>query len=165
MKLSYFSVALILFGAAVAAPNKLEQRQVSNAPIHLIHGPNASDDIKCGGETYKGSQVFQSAQYGINLHLAGQTRGKAKYPHPFNNDDSKGNKLNFPSYCPADTNRMEYPLQKTTYDGGKSNTNTGQERVVYYWNGSDEGVDGHPSVQYCGVMTHTGAPTGGFLLC
>ncbi|KAL8762994.1 MAG: hypothetical protein Q9194_007439 [Teloschistes cf. exilis] len=137
MKLSYSSVALILFGAAVAAPNKLEQRQVSNAPIHLIHGPNASEDIKC----------------------------EAKYPHPFNNDDSKGNKLNFPSYCPADTNRMEYPLQKTTYDGGKSNTNTGQERVVYYWNGSDEGVDGHPSVQYCGVMTHTGAPTGGFLLC
>lgn len=60
---------------------------------------------------------------------------------------------------------MEYPLKVPTYDGGKSNTNTGEERVVYYWKQGDESYDGNPNVIYCGVMTHTGAPTGGFNLC
>ena len=52
-----------------------------------------------------------------------------------------------------------------TYDGGKSNTNTGQERVVYYWKSGDESYDGNPNVIYCGIMTHTGVPSGGFFLC
>lgn len=90
---------------------------------------------------------------------------EAKYPHSFQNDDSKGNKLSFPDYCPADTNRMEYPLLDPPYNGGKNNVKTGQERVVYYYVPNDDAADGHPNVNYCGVMTHTGAPSGGFLLC
>ena len=60
---------------------------------------------------------------------------------------------------------MEYPVKVPTYDGGKSNTNAGEERVVYYWKDGDVSYDGNPNVLYCGMMTHKGAPSGGFFLC
>ncbi|KAL8702490.1 MAG: hypothetical protein Q9201_004330 [Fulgogasparrea decipioides] len=166
MKLSYSSLlAFLLISATVAAPNKLEQREPSNAPINLDHALEEGEIKECGGNFYDDHQVYLSIQHAVNLQKVGETRGKAQYPHSFDKDDSKGNKLNFPDYCPADTNRMEYPLKVPTYDGGKSNTNTGEERVVYYWKQGDESYDGNPNVIYCGVMTHTGAPTGGFNLC
>lgn len=54
---------------------------------------------------------------------------EAKYLHPFDKDDSKGNRLHFLDYYLADINRMEYPLKvpismgKTRYEywGGKRN--------------------------------------------
>ncbi|KAL9608846.1 MAG: hypothetical protein Q9167_006332 [Letrouitia subvulpina] len=165
MKLSYSSlIAFLLLGAAVAAPNKLEQRGPSNAPINLDHALEEGEIKECGGNFYDEQQVYLSIQHAVNLQLVDETRGKPKYPHPIDKDDSKGNKLNFPDYCPADTNRMEYPMKVPTYDGGKSNTNYGQERVVYYWKG-DTSYDGNPNVIYCGMITHTGAPVGGFKLC
>ena len=51
------------------------------------------------------------------------------------------------------------------YDGGKNNVNQGDERVVYYWLPGDIDYEGNPNVQFCGLMTHVGAPAGGFLLC
>ena len=89
-----------------------------------------------------------------------------KYPHSFDNDDSKGNKLAFPDYCPEDKKRMEFPLiTPPPYDGGKNNVKQGDERVVYYYTPGDQTYDGNPNVEYCGIMTHVGAPTGGFFLC
>ncbi|KAL9044562.1 MAG: hypothetical protein Q9214_002311 [Letrouitia sp. 1 TL-2023] len=192
-------LAFLLLGAAVAAPNKLEQREPSNAPINLDHALEEGEIKECGGNFYADDKVYLSIQHAVNLQLAGETRGstscplwhlssfhpagqgkrkrkykgigltdyvllEASYPHPIDKDDSKGNKLNFPDYCPADTNRMEYPMKIPTYDGSKTNTNYGQERVVYYWKG-DTSSDGNPNVLYCGMITHTGAPSGGFKLC
>lgn len=100
------------------------------------------------------------------LQEIGETRGKAKYPHSFDHDDSKGHKLNFPSYCPEDKDRMEFPLVKQgPYDGGKSNTKQGDERVVYFYEDGEVDNNGHAKATYCGIMTHVGAPKGGFLMC
>lgn len=94
------------------------------------------------------------------------TRGKAAYPHPFDHDDSKGNKLAFPDQCPeGNANRKEYPLATSgVYNGGKNNNNPSQERVVYFYDPNVNTADGHPKVLYCGIMTHTGAPSGGFIV-
>ncbi|KAJ0341581.1 hypothetical protein KNSL1_011064 [Colletotrichum chrysophilum] len=89
-----------------------------------------------------------------------------QYPHPFPNDDSKGVKLNFPKDCPADDSRYEFPLMNgSPYDGGKNNVKQGDERVVFYYEDGEISYDGNPQVYYCGIMTHKGAATGGFLMC
>lgn len=99
-------------------------------------------------------------------HANPLTSTENKYPHSFENDDSKGNKLKFPNDCPADTNRQEFPLvSPPPYDGGKNNVKQGDERVVYYWTPGDIDYTDNPNVKYCGIMTHVGAPTGGFILC
>ncbi|CBX97068.1 hypothetical protein IAQ61_007990 [Plenodomus lingam] len=92
---------------------------------------------------------------------------EGKYPHAINNDDSKGHRLVFLPNCPADLNRMEYPLKKgTPYDGGKNNKGQGDERVVYYYQKGKRGNGGHPKVTYCGLITHKGAKAkGGFVNC
>jgi len=89
-----------------------------------------------------------------------------KYPHAINNDDSKGHKLVFLPNCPADMNRMEYPLKKgKTYNGGKNNKKQGDERVVYYYDQSGNNAK-NPTVTYCGIITHKGAAAkGGFVNC
>ncbi|KAI1639197.1 hypothetical protein F4809DRAFT_596984 [Biscogniauxia mediterranea] len=167
MKFTITAAIFFLSSITNALPAEIQVRaDPSNSPIHLQNGPDQSQSFKCGTETYTGHDIYLAAQYGVNLAAIGETRGKAKYPHPFNNDDSKGNLLKFPPECPADTNRKEYPLANgKVYNGGKSNTNTGYERVVYYEKPGELGNDGHPLVHYCGIMTHEGAPTGGFLLC
>ncbi|KAL9055919.1 MAG: hypothetical protein Q9206_002939 [Seirophora lacunosa] len=84
------------------------------------------------------------------------------YPHPFNNYEN----LAFPDGCPADGNLSEFPLvSPPPYDGGKNNVKQGDERVVYHYVSGDESYDGNSNVQYCGIMTHVGAPSGGFILC
>ncbi|MCJ1344623.1 hypothetical protein MMC31_002826 [Peltigera leucophlebia] len=189
MKFSYAASVLLALGLAIAAPAQVERRAPSNAPINLEHGPDNDKTYHCGHKDYTGHDIYLSAQRGINLKIAGETRGRKSlpdtfpllpsaiittqhslhtgnaYPHPFDNDDSKGNKLNFPSFCPADKSRYEFPLKNPVYDGGKNNVNQGDERVVYYWAPGDIDYEGNPNVQYCGIMTHVGAPSGGFVLC
>ncbi|KAI2621156.1 hypothetical protein GGR54DRAFT_647207 [Hypoxylon sp. NC1633] len=167
MKFPITATIFLLTGMAYAIPAEIVARATPPSdPIHLQNGPDQDASFNCGTKTYTGKDIYLAAQYGVNLAAIGETRGKATYPHPFNNDDSKGNILRFPADCPADTNRKEYPLANgKVYDGGKRNTNQGDERVVYYEEPGEVGVDGHPLVYYCGIMTHHGAPTGGFLLC
>lgn len=130
-----------------------------------LEHPPSDGTHHCGNNDYDAHDICLSAQRGIQLKIAGKTRGKNSYPHSFENDDSKGNKLSFPSWCPADTSRYEFPLMNPVYDGGKNNVKQGDERVVYYWVPGDIDYEGNPNVQYCGIMTHVGAPSGGFLLC
>ncbi len=99
-----------------------------------------------------------NAHIGVRIH-------SFIHPHAFDNDNSKGNLLKFPAGCPADTNRQEFPLKNPVYDGGKNNRSQGNERVVYYWKPGDLDSAGNPNAIYCGIMTHTGAPVGGFKLC
>lgn len=95
-----------------------------------------------------------------------ETRGKNKYPHSFDHDDSKGHKLQFPAYCLEDKDRMEFPLVlKGPYDGGRNNAKQGDERVVYFYEDGEVDNNGHAKATYCGIMTHVGAPTGGFRMC
>ena len=74
--------------------------------------------------------------------------------------------LAFPPECPIhDPNRYEYPIKKGgVYDGGKNNVKQGDERVVFY-DTQKTNVRGNPQIYFCGIMTHKGAPTGGFKLC
>ncbi|MCJ1267424.1 hypothetical protein MMC22_007309 [Lobaria immixta] len=167
MRFLYAASLSLILGLAIAAPApaEVDKRDPSNAPINLEHGPDNDKTYHCGNKDYTDHDIYLSAQRGINLKIAGETRGRNAYPHPFDNDDSKGNKLNFPSFCPADKSRYEFPLKVPVYDGGKNNVNQGDERVVYYWTPGDIDYEGNPNVQYCGIMTHVGAPSGGFLLC
>ena len=80
MKLSYPSLAFFLLGAAVAAPNKLEQREPSNAPINLAHALEEGEIKECGGNFYDDHQVYLSIQHAVNLQLVGETRGSMLYP-------------------------------------------------------------------------------------
>lgn len=81
MKLSYSSLAFLLLGAAVAAPNQLEQRDdPPNDPIHLNHAILTGDIKECGGNFYTDKQIYQSVQYAVNLQLAGETRGSMLLP-------------------------------------------------------------------------------------
>ena len=62
-------------------------------------------------------------------------------------------------------NRQEYPLQNGQYyNGGQNDTKQGEERVVYYYTGEVD-FEGHPEAHYCGIVTHVGAPTGGYVAC
>ncbi|KAL8938350.1 MAG: hypothetical protein Q9211_003250 [Gyalolechia sp. 1 TL-2023] len=166
MKLSYASSLATILSLVTAAPSGLEIRiDPGNRPINLANGPDFDKTFECGTHSYTGKEIYLSAQRGINLQRAGETRGKHKYPHSFENDDSKGNKLQFPDDCPADTNRQEFPLMSPPYDGGKNNVKQGDERVVYYWTPGDIDYTDNPNAKYCGIMTHVGAPPGGFILC
>ncbi|KAI1667874.1 guanyl-specific ribonuclease f1 [Pyrenophora tritici-repentis] len=167
MKFSISASLFVLLGVAGALPTEIEARAPSNAPINLINGPDSSKSYKCGDNTYTYHEIYLAAQRGTNLHLVGETRGKHSYPHSFTNDDSKGNKLTFPKDCPAnDDSRYEFPLKNgSPYDGGKNNVKQGDERVVFYYEDGEISYDGNPQVYYCGIMTHKGAPSGGFLLC
>ncbi|KAI1745288.1 hypothetical protein F4680DRAFT_401694 [Xylaria scruposa] len=167
MKFSATTAFVFALGVVHALPAEVESRGTpSNAPITLEHEPDQSKSFKCGTHTYTGHDIYIAAQRGVALQEIGETRGKHKYPHAFDNDDSKGHKLNFPSWCPADKNRQEFPLiNNGPYDGGKNNVKQGDERVVYYYEDGEVDNDGHAMAYYCGIMTHVGAPSGGFLLC
>ncbi|KAI1077654.1 hypothetical protein F5B20DRAFT_592692 [Whalleya microplaca] len=167
MKVSFTSV-LYFLGAVNALPAfEIDARQVSNKPITLKNGPDPNDNLQCGDNEYSGRDIYLAAQYGINLALVGETRGRNKYPHTFDHDSSKGNTLKFPKECPEnDDARKEYPLQVNgRYDGGKNNVKQGDERVVYFHKDDETDIEGHALVYYCGIMTHVGAPAGGFKLC
>ena len=80
MKLSYSFLLAFLLGAAVAAPNKLERREPSNAPINLDHALEEGEIKECGGNFYDDHQVYLSIQHAVNLQLVGETRGSMLYP-------------------------------------------------------------------------------------
>ena len=81
MKLSYSSLlAFLLLGSAVAAPNRLEQRDPSNAPINLKHALEKGDIKECGGNFYDDHQVYLSIQHAVNLQQVGETRGSMLCP-------------------------------------------------------------------------------------
>ena len=80
MRLSYPSLAFFLLSAAVAAPNKLEQREPSNAPINLNHALEEGEIKECGGNSYDDHQVYLSIQHAVNLQIAGETRGSMLSP-------------------------------------------------------------------------------------
>ena len=81
MKLSYSSLALVIFSGAFAAPSIIEQRDdPPSDPIHLNHALPTGDTVTCGGNTYTDDQIYQSVQYAVNLQLAGQTRGSRFTP-------------------------------------------------------------------------------------
>ncbi|KAI8943724.1 hypothetical protein NX059_001703 [Plenodomus lindquistii] len=175
MKFSVATSLVFLLGIAAALPANITdggddtdsfEILLSN-PIEFLQAPSQSAKKPCGGHDYSGKDILLAAQKGVDLQLTGQTRGKAKYPHPINNNDSKGHKLVFLPNCPPDLNRMEYPLFKgRAYDGGKNNRKAGDERVVYYYQKGKRGSGGKPKVTYCGLITHKGAKkTGGFVNC
>ncbi|KAE9569842.1 Guanyl-specific ribonuclease F1 [Colletotrichum fructicola] len=169
MRFSSSASLLVLLGVASGLPteqSELEARVPSNAPIDLHNGPDSSSSFKCGDKTYSGHEIYLAAQHGTNLHLVDETVGRNGYPHSFPNNDSKGVKLNFPKDCPADDSRYEFPLKNgSPYNGGQNNVKQGDERVVFYFKDGDTSYDGNPQVYYCGIMTHKGAATGGFLMC
>ncbi|KAH6887509.1 hypothetical protein B0T10DRAFT_562726 [Thelonectria olida] len=166
MKFFTAATILLLSSIANAVPTELEIRaDPPNSPVHLKNGPAQSKSFKCGKKTYKGRDIYMAAQYGVNLASIGEVRGKGKYPHSIEHNDSKGHHLSFPADCPADKYRKEYPLKVGGVFNGGKNSKPSQERVVYYEEPGEIGTDGHPLVYYCGIMTHEGAPTGGFKLC
>ncbi|KAI4229061.1 MAG: hypothetical protein LQ349_006445 [Xanthoria aureola] len=142
------------------------QPSIVVCPARLTKSSIKTHEWFIGTHKYSGADIYTSVQRGVALQNVDETRGKNKYPHSFDNDDSKGNKLAFPDYCPADKKRMEFPLiTPPPYDGGKNNVKQGDERVVYYYTPGDRTSDGNPNVEYCGIMTHVGATPGGFFLC
>lgn len=105
MKLSYASLALVLFSGAIAAPSSLEQRDdPPNDPIHLNHALPLGDTVTCGGNSYTESQIYDSVQYAVNLQLAGQTRGSRFTPF-----------LASPFPYPATENRQRERLMKAAH--------------------------------------------------
>lgn len=88
-----------------------------------------------------------------------------RFPHSF--EINGAGPLAFPSHCPdKDSDRKEYPLVANgPYNGGLSNTNWGQARVVYMHEAGEVDFRGHDVATFCGVMTHDGAPQGSFVLC
>ncbi|KAK7936172.1 hypothetical protein PG985_001667 [Apiospora marii] len=156
MQLSLAQVFVAVLGVAHALPAELEVRGTpSNAPVTFDHLPDSSKSFQCGGKTYTGHDIYISAQRGVALQEIGETRGI-----------DKGHQLNFPSYCPEDTDRMEFPLfHNGPYDGGKNNQKQGDERVVYFYEPGEVDNNGHAKATYCGIMTHVGAASGGFVLC
>ncbi|KAL8650761.1 MAG: hypothetical protein Q9210_003633 [Variospora velana] len=155
MKLSYASLLALLLNLVTGAPSGLEARDPGNRPINRAK------------ET-RGSNQFPSITSLLHGNLlTPKTATEAKYPHKFDHNDSKGNKLAFPDYCPEeDENRQEFPLvSPPPYDGGKNNAKPGDERVVYYWTPGDIDYSDNPNVRYCGIMTHEGVQKGGFRMC
>ena len=80
MKLSYPSLFAFLVGAAIAAPNGLERREPSNAPINLAHALEDGEIKECGGNFYDDHQVYLSIQHAVNLQKVGETRGSMLCP-------------------------------------------------------------------------------------
>ncbi|KAJ5804124.1 uncharacterized protein N7518_000427 [Penicillium psychrosexuale] len=135
----------------------------------LWDGPNASASIKCGKSTYTGHDIYLAAQHAVNLSFLSppEKRGEKPYPHKFDHNRSKKVDLHFPAHCSEhDDNRQEYPLVKNgPCNGSKNNKKYGKKRAVFYYNGKTEGVDGHPLVYFCGLLTHEGLKDGGFSQC
>lgn len=80
MKLLYSSLFAFLIGAAIAAPNGLERREPSNAPVNLAHALEDGEIKECGGNFYDEDQVYFSIQHAVNLQKVGETRGSMLCP-------------------------------------------------------------------------------------
>jgi hypothetical protein len=92
MKFSISASLFVLLGVASALPTEIEARAPSNAPIdvsgsehprtrsliipiQLKNGPDSSKTYPCGDNTYSYNDIYLAAQYGTNLHRAGETKG------------------------------------------------------------------------------------------
>ena len=103
-----------------------------------------------------------------------QARGKAdrkypkgRFPHAFTFNPNKAPPLDFPADCPGgDNDQASYPLvHNGPFNGGPTNNRFGKDRVVYVYEEGQVHGDGHDLAAFCGLMTHTGAPKGAFVLC
>ncbi|KAK8155507.1 hypothetical protein BC567DRAFT_236862 [Phyllosticta citribraziliensis] len=153
-------------------------------PIHLQFGLDPDGSYHCGDKIYSGHEIFLAAQYGINLLNADERRGSKSgipkiwvvlsnldvspeelYPQSFD-DGTESRGIKFPSYCPANSMRYEFPLANgLPYNGGPDDTNTGDERIVFFYRNGDVGFDNHPVGSFCGIVTRKGAEADGFVLC
>ncbi|KAK8164434.1 hypothetical protein IWX90DRAFT_416208 [Phyllosticta citrichinensis] len=134
-------------------------------PIHLQFGLDPDGSYHCGDKIYSGHEIFLAAQYGINLLNADERRGKERYPQSFD-DGTESRGIKFPSYCPANSMRYEFPLASgLPYNGGPDDKNAGDERIVFFYRNGDVGFDNHPVGSFCGIVTRKGAESDGFVLC
>ncbi|KAB8237096.1 Ribonuclease/ribotoxin [Aspergillus alliaceus] len=98
----------------------------------------------CGSNTYASSDVTAAQEAGYKLHQSGETVGKNKYPHKYNNYEG----FDFP----VDPTYYEWPILSSgnVYSGGSP----GADRVVF--NEKDE---------LAGLITHSGASGNNFVAC
>ncbi|KAK7545691.1 hypothetical protein IWX49DRAFT_333427 [Phyllosticta citricarpa] len=161
----YLLVSLIVWVSAMPLARFARRHDPAATPIHLQYGLDPDGSYKCGDKTYSGHEIFLAAQYGVNLLNADERRGKGRYPQSFN-DDAESRGIKFPSYCPANSMRYEFPLANgLSYNGGPDDTNAGNERVVFFYRDGDVGFDNHPVASFCGIVTRKGAEPNGFVLC
>lgn len=122
-------------------------------------GPDAT--MTCGSSTFNRKDIYLAVQWGTILEAENLGRGRKDPMHPngrFPHDYTETT-FSFNNHCPADPNRLEYPLVKNgPYNGAiGSNTSWGKHRVIFYGKG-EEAPDGNPIVYFCGGVTHEGAP-------
>lgn len=107
-----------------------------------------SSDGKAG-TTYSQSDIDNAATAALYYYANGETIGKDKYPHQYN--DYEG----FEFECSAPY--LEFPIEQGgTYSGGSPGAN----RVVIGTVSSDDS-----SAQYCAVITHDGESNNNFAEC
>ncbi|SMR52719.1 unnamed protein product [Zymoseptoria tritici ST99CH_1E4] len=125
--------------------------------------------MTCGSTTFSWKDILQTISWGEILERENLGRGAksdlwptGRFPH--SNDEARHV---FNGNCPADGNRMTYPLIKDgPYNGGPRNKKWGDHRVVWYSKG-EEAADANPIVYFCGGLTHEDAPggTGDLKMC
>lgn len=104
----------------------------------------------CDGTSYSQTDINAAASQALSLASQGQTLGRDKYPHAYNDYEH----FSFPH---ASKPYLEFPIMAgSVYDG----SSPGADRVVIGSIASD-----YSSAVYCAVITHDGQRKNGFAEC
>ncbi|MCJ1305361.1 hypothetical protein MMC08_008175 [Hypocenomyce scalaris] len=113
----------------------------------IIYEPSGCN---CNGTGYNKEDINNAATKALQLTSEGQTLGRDKYPHVYNDYEHF-------SFSHAVKPYLEFPIMSgDTYDG----SSPGADRVVI---GSI--AEDYSSAVYCAVITHDGQKKNGFAEC
>lgn len=106
---------------------------------------------KTKGTGYTRADIQQAADKALSLASQGQTLGRDKYPHAYNDYEHF-------SFSHAQKPYLEFPVERNgkVYDGGSP----GADRVIIGSISAD-----YDSAVYCAVITHDGQKRNGFSEC
>jgi hypothetical protein len=126
-----------------------QEANMSSDDVTIYYAPSGCN---CGRDDYSKDDITAAATAALQLASQGQTVGRDKYPHAYNDYEH----FNFKH---AQAPYLEFPIMRNgeTYDGDRS---PGADRIVL---GSI--ADDYQSAVYCAVITHQGENSNKFQEC
>lgn len=121
----------------------------------------------CGAQTFTKAEIHDAVDAAARLYNKGKAVGANEYPHDYRNRRPRTDEVeirNFRAECAAG-GLLEFPILRShlVFNGGTLANDADRDRVVVTIADADK--KGKIAVQFCGLMTHEGAPGGAFVQC
>lgn len=169
-------VSILLLGSSAAATaipisrtlglrTRTFEPQPNDPDWSPVNIKDLADDatMTCNHDTFSHDDILNSVQWGALLETSGVHRGKKSRAHPDGLYPSPYTltKFTFNGNCPADDNRLEFPLVAdgpwNAPDSYEEEDYAGKFRVIFYVSSEELAADGNPTVYFCGGIVHQAA--------